>query len=274
MLYRPPPYDPAWSEAELPLMITEGEFKTLALSRLATWNAMDGPRFVPIGIAGVFNWRGTVGKATAPDGQRLNVKGPIPDLDWIAWKNRKVMIVFDADAGTKEQVRFARADLARHLRRQGAVVGFYEWELAQGKGVDDHLARVGPELVLDEISRVSFTSFNWRREQICSKPTPSNPQGHIYPVLAEAITALRHAAEWRGVLAFNEFEAMPIVIRTTPWGTLPNGKPWTDHEDRLTTEWLQRSGILVDVHTAGQAAQTVAKDRSFHPIRSYLESIR
>jgi predicted P-loop ATPase len=28
------------------------------------------------------------------------------------------------------------------------------------------------------------------------------------------------------------------------------------------------------VYTAGQAAQTVAKDRSFHPIRSYLESIR
>ena len=48
--------------------------------------------------------------------------------------------------------------LAEHLRRQGAVVGFLEWDLAHGKGIDDHLAAVGPEMVLAEISRVSFTS--------------------------------------------------------------------------------------------------------------------
>jgi len=92
-----------------------------------------------------FNWRGTVGKATAPDGQRLNVKGPILDLDWITWKGRKVIIAFDADAAVKDQVRFARIELAQHLRRQGAVVGFLEWDLARGKGIDDHLAAVGPE---------------------------------------------------------------------------------------------------------------------------------
>jgi Virulence-associated protein E/Domain of unknown function (DUF3854) len=275
MLYLPPGYDPAWlSEPELPLIITEGEFKALALSRLAIWNAPKEPRFLSLGIAGVFNWRGIVGKTTAPDGQRLNVKGPIPDLDWITWNDRNVIIAFDADAGTKEQVRFARAELARHLRRQGAVVGFYEWEFAQGKGVDDHLARVGPELVLHEISRVSFASFDWRNELIRSKPTPANPQGHVYPVLANAITALRHAPEWKGVLASNEFELAPMAVRTTPWGNLPNGGAWTDHEDRLTAEWLQRNGVLVDVYTAGQAAQTVAKDRSFHPIRTYLESVR
>jgi predicted P-loop ATPase len=275
MLYLPPSYDTALlSNSELPLILTEGEFKTLALWRLALWSATDEPRFLPLGIAGVFNWRGTVGKATAPDGQRLNVKGPIADLDWITWKDRKVVIAFDADAGAKDQVRYARGELAQHLRRQGAVVGFYEWELAQGKGIDDHLARVGPELVLNEISRVSFTSFNWRNELIRSKPTPANPQGHVYPVLANAITGLRHAGEWKGVLAFNEFNLMPVTVSTTPWGALPNGNAWTDHEDRLTAEWLQHHGILVDVHTAGQAAQTVAKDRSFHPIRSYLESIQ
>lgn len=47
---------------------------------------MEGPRFLPLGISGVFNWRGIVGKATVPDGQRLNVKGPIPDLEeWERW---------------------------------------------------------------------------------------------------------------------------------------------------------------------------------------------
>jgi predicted P-loop ATPase len=32
--------------------------------------------------------------------------------------------------------------------------------------------------------------------------------------------------------------------------------------------------ILVDVNTAAQAAQTVARDHEFHPVRSYSESIR
>jgi hypothetical protein len=88
----------------------------------------------------------------------------------------------------KDQVRFARAELAQHLRRQGAVVGFLEWDLAHGKGIDDHLVSVGPEVVLGEISRVSFTAFNWREELIRAKPTPAHPQGNIYPVLANAIS--------------------------------------------------------------------------------------
>jgi hypothetical protein len=67
MLYLPPGCDPALlHNAALPLILTEGEFKTLALWRLATTNTTDGPRFLPVGIAGVFNWRGTIAKVTAP----------------------------------------------------------------------------------------------------------------------------------------------------------------------------------------------------------------
>ena len=255
-------------------MITEGEFKTLALSRLARWNNAPAARFLPIGFAGVFNWRGVIAKVTGPDGQRLNVKGPIADLNWIAWQGCKVLIAFDADAGTKEQVRFARAELAQHLRRRGASVGFYEWALAKGKGIDDHLASVGPEVVLDEIGRASFISFDWREELIRSKPTSMNKQGNVYPVLANAIAALRYAPEWKGVLAFNDFELTPMMMRAAPWGLSTAGHSWTDQEDRLAADWLQRNGILVDVNTAAQAAQTVAKDHCFHPVRSYLESVK
>jgi len=194
-------------------------------------------------------------------------------LDWIKWKGRKVIIAFDADATVKDQVRFARIELAQHLRRQGSVVGFLEWNLAQGKGIDDHLAAVGAEAALSEIARVTFTAFNWREELIRSKPTAAHPQGNIYPVLANAITALRHSPDWQGVLAFNEFLLTPMAIKPAPWGPASNTAAWSDHEDRLTAEWLQRKGILVDVGTAAQAAQTVSKDRSFHPVRQYLESI-
>ena len=64
-------------------MITEGEFKTLALWRAANHGSRVQPRFLPVGVSGVYNWRGTIGKTVGPDGSRMDVKGPIPDLDWI-----------------------------------------------------------------------------------------------------------------------------------------------------------------------------------------------
>ncbi|MGA7413376.1 MAG: virulence-associated E family protein [Bryobacteraceae bacterium] len=152
-------------------------------------------------------------------------------------------------------------------------LGFVEWDLQQGKGIDDHLASIGPAPVLDALSQVHCTSFDWRKELLRAKPTTMHPGGHVFPVLANAIAALRHAPEWQGVLGFNEFELAPMTLRPAPWGPVPGGS-WTDHEDRLTAEWLQRKSILVDVSIAAQAVQTVSKDRGFHPIRRYLERNR
>jgi hypothetical protein len=42
-------------DVSLPLVVTEGEFKTLALRRLANWNNVECPRFVPVGVSGVYN---------------------------------------------------------------------------------------------------------------------------------------------------------------------------------------------------------------------------
>jgi predicted P-loop ATPase len=256
----------------LPIIITEGEFKTLALWRLANWRAADPPRFLPVGVSGVYNWRGTIGKANGPDGERLDVKGPIPDLERITWKARKVIIAYDADSSQKDLVRFARAELARHLRSRGAVVGFLEWDARQGKGIDDHLALVGPEHVFDELARVTFTGLRWQDELIRSKVSSDKNETSILPVLANAITALRLAPEWQGVLVYDEFRCNVVVSKATPWGALPK-EGWTDQEDRLTAEWLQRNRIFVSVEVASQAVQTVAAQRRVHPVRDYLNGL-
>ena len=257
----------------LPFIITEGEFKTLALWRLANWNNVESPRFLPVGVSGVYNWRGTIGKTNGPDGDRLDVKGPIPDLERIAWKGRKVVIAYDTDSSQKDLVRFARAELARHLRGRGAVVGFLEWDAKQGKGIDDHLALVGPENVLDELSRVTFTRLRWQDELIRSKVSSDKNETSILPILANAITALRLAPEWQGVLAYDEFRCNVVAVKPVPWGALPkNG--WTDQEDRLCAEWLQRNRIFVSVEVASQAVQTVAAQRRVHPIRDYLDHLQ
>ena len=274
MLYVVPGVGPALLNAPaLPIIVTEGEFKTLALWRLANHGSPDRPRFLPLGVSGVYNWRGTIGKTVGPDGSRLDVKGAIRDLDWIIWDGRHVIIAYDADAVTKELVRIARSELAAHLRGRGALVGFLEWDGAKGKGIDDHLATVGPEVVLDIIAHANFASATWKRDLLRSKPPMNTTEGRILPVLANAIAAIRHAPEWRGVLAFNEFGFGTVVLRPAPWGIVPKGE-WTDYEDRLAADWLQRQGVLVSVEVAGQAVQTVARDRPFHPVRAYLKGLR
>jgi predicted P-loop ATPase len=271
MLYfAPGTTDAQLRDTALPVIIAEGEFKTLAVWRLANWNSVERPRFIPVGVSGVYNWRGTIGKTAGPDGERLDVKGPIPDLERIAWKDRRVIIAYDADADEKDLVRFARAELARHLRTQGAVVGFLAWNMNQGKGIDDHLAVAGPDAVLDELARVPFTGLRWQDELLRSKVSSENS---ILPILANAITALRLAPEWRGLLAYDEFRCNVVALKPPPWSAVLQNE-WTDQEDRLTAEWLQRHRILVSVEIASQAVQTVATQRRVHPLRKYLESLK
>lgn len=146
-------------DASLPIILTEGEFKTLALWRLAYHGDRKAPLFLPIGIGGVWNWRGTVGKDVDAKGKRVDVKGPIPDLDRIFWKGRKIAIAFDADADTKDTVQHARNSLVKELQGRGALVGVLQWDTnvyKNAKGIDDLLAAAGPDVVIKHWEAVTY----------------------------------------------------------------------------------------------------------------------
>jgi hypothetical protein len=153
LLYFVPMSDVGWlSDTGLPLCITEGEKKTLALWALG-WHCLPEsaatPRFFPVGLSGVWNWRGKVGKTTNDLGQRQDVKGVIPDLDLIEWKGRSVYIVFDTNVSTNPSVQAARRGLAADLAKRGGKVTLVDLPEVQGvNGVDDLLALKGADYVL------------------------------------------------------------------------------------------------------------------------------
>ena len=96
-------------------------------------------------------------------------------------------------------------------------------------------------------------------------------------LLANAITALREAPAWQGVLFYDEFALETIVGDHPPWDfkTLEwVSRAWSPHDDLLTADWLQRAGIAVNPQTAAQAVETVARDRAYHPVFNYLESLQ
>jgi hypothetical protein len=149
-LYIPPGITPEQlRDATIPLVIAEGEKKGLALWRLAC-HEIEAPRFIPIAIPGVWSWRGTVGKSQGPQGERIEVKGPIADLSRIEWKGRRVFVVFDANVRSNASVAAARRGIARELSNRGADLQFINLPEDCGvNGVDDLLALWGPERVLN-----------------------------------------------------------------------------------------------------------------------------
>lgn len=152
LLYFLPMTDGEWlADVSLPICMTEGEKKTLALWELA-WHGLSEsalkPRFLPLGLSGVWNWRGTVEKTENTKGQRQDVKGVIPDFDLIEWEGRVVYILFDANVRTNDRVQAARRELSKELSRRGALVYFVELpEMAGVNGVDDLLALRGADYV-------------------------------------------------------------------------------------------------------------------------------
>jgi hypothetical protein len=136
-------------DATIPIAIVEGEKKALALWRLARYET-DLPRFIPVAIAGVWCWRGKVGKANGTRGERIDVKGPIPDLSRVEFNGRKTFIVFDANVSTNDSVKWARKGIARELATRHAEVAFVNLPEDCGiNGVDDLLAAWGPLRVLE-----------------------------------------------------------------------------------------------------------------------------
>jgi predicted P-loop ATPase len=102
-----------------------------------------------------------------------------------------------------------------------------------------------------------------------------NLNGTVKPVLANAITALRNAPEWAGVLTFNEFSSDVVLQKAPPWldGNSSASTDWVSNDDILATNWLHHQGIFVSSEVTGQAVEAVARDRSFHPVQTYLKSL-
>lgn len=119
------------ADAEMPLVITEGEFK-------AACACLYG--FPCIGLGGVQNWRA------------LN-KGIIflPELEAINWVARAVYICFDSDYKSNPQVLDALVALANELMRRGAYPLLVSIPQVDDKkvGLDDFIVVEGAEAFQD-----------------------------------------------------------------------------------------------------------------------------
>lgn len=272
LLYWPPGIKPELlKNKDVPVIITEGEFKTLALWRLATHNQPDWakPRFIPIGLGGVWNWKGTVEKTVNERGERIPVKGPIPDLDRIDWKGRKVCIAFDADAKHNDKVLHARRSLGKELHSRSALIGLLEWDTKvwDCKGVDDLLAEAGPNVVLKMWDAVEYHARNIKLEAF---RVDDNGVWYDDPDLKD------HNPEKRTIKICGRLDVVAKTRSKTgnDWGRLLR---WLDddggeHTWAMPLEMLQGDGIEVRQKLANGGLSLSASGRARNLLTAYLQS--
>ena len=98
------------------------------------------------------------------------------------------------------------------------------------------------------------------------------PQG----TLANGCHALRCSPELQLMLAYDVFAMKTMAVAVPPWEFEPRHfvqRHWGPHDDLLVTEHLQRLGIPVKPQTAAQAVEVVARERPYHPVLDYLDTL-
>lgn len=78
------------------------------------------------------------------------------------------------------------------------------------------------------------------------------------------------------MLAYDTFAMKTMAVAAPPWEFEPQHfgqRLWGPHDDLLVTEHLQRLGIPIKPQTAAQAVEVVARERPFHPVLDYLDTL-
>lgn len=228
------------NDTSLPICITEGEKKTLALWELSWYGLYESasvPRFLPVGLSGAWNWRGKIGKEENEKGRRQAVKGVIPDFGLIEWKGRIVYIVYDTNVRTNDSIRAARLGLAKELTKRGAAVRLADLpEMAGVNGVDDLLALKGANYVLALLDTAAPA------ENERSKP---KPQSSVLVALAEG-AELFHTSEG------DTYTTIPINNHHETWALRSRG-----FKDWLSKHYYEAEGSIPNSQAIQDALNTL-----------------
>ena len=156
-------WDMIVADANVPLIVTEGEKKSALATKLGT---------PCIGLGGVWSFR------SKSLGVRL-----LPELRSVTWENRQVFIAYDSDAVLNKDVCMAEGALAEELTRQGAQVKLIRLpELVEGEkcGLDDYLVSEGMDRFVELTEATESYSLGRELHQMNTEVLYVQDPGVVY----------------------------------------------------------------------------------------------
>jgi hypothetical protein len=135
-LYLPPNTGDALKSAQLPIVFVESEKAVLAGT---AWAARLHKPFLFVGTGGVWGHRGVIGKTTDANGNRVNKKGVLPDIE--LFRGHPAIILFDSNVtAARPDLLAARNDFAKALKERNCTVRIIDLPASPGvNGPDDYL---------------------------------------------------------------------------------------------------------------------------------------
>jgi predicted P-loop ATPase len=107
---------------------------------------------------------------------------------------------------------------------------------------------------------------------LCLKSDTGKPIPNVH----NAIEALRHDPAIRDALAFDEMSRLPMLLHRIgdPASIFEPRRPIEDADVIDLQRWMQRAGLhRVANETVRDAVLHRARERAYHPVRAYLDSI-
>lgn len=98
-------------------------------------------------------------------------------------------------------------------------------------------------------------------------------EGGVRPLLTNLILYLRNHPAWKGVLAYDEFNARVVIQKRPYWGDEAPNTAWTDHHELLVRVWFQNEDIAAAQGDVGRAVQAAARGNTFQPVREYFDAL-
>jgi predicted P-loop ATPase len=97
--------------------------------------------------------------------------------------------------------------------------------------------------------------------------------GKILPVLANAVVAIQGEPRLANSLAFDEMQRTTMFVN--PFGGDVTPTPLTDADVVKIQQYVQHAGIQrIGKDAVGDAVRLCANERSFHPVREYLNALQ
>jgi hypothetical protein len=139
----------------------------------------------------------------------------------------------------------------------------------------------GPEPARPEparpVRKLEVIEGNVRREVEVAEPEPESIEGLLLDekgrpkgVLANAEALIRHHLGEH--IASDEWSHATVITQELPWGSKPG--PWRAVDDTRCSIWLQRLGCnMSSIRTVAAAVESVADERTVHPLRDWLNSL-
>lgn len=266
-IYFPPGAGLPLADQSVPVAIVEAEKSALAITALAQ---RAGRNLLAIATGGCWGWRGQIGIGPNADGERVPVKGALPDLDLIAWPGREAIICFDANAASNPKVQAARRALAEELGVRGARVSIAALpDLPTVNGPDDLIAASGDSALLGLLdAALPLASVAMAEAEAAIAAMEANPEAArraggtaIYPLIAAVPDADR-----REVLVARAAKTLKIP-KSSILGTLR--RDW-ERIERGRKNAAEQARIARLVRMAADPAQLIGDLEVFFSDRAFL----